>query len=272
MRMDVINQLTQYNEEELNKLELMIKSNNKMSKELENYQKSLNKKVSDFENQIENLGDDLASLIEGAPTLQDNVNALKDAIKTYEKAGCKDNDLISSCMRYVNNSGWLKPLTKSKVTSAFGMRLHPTKNKWLMHNGIDLSASEGTKVYATANGIVGAVVSLDEWDKYKSSLKCGGQKVYINVYVNGVAYTTVFMHLLEVKIKVGQAVTTETVIGLSGGGSKTAKYDTCTKGAHLHYGVSKGVHYDGGSATKLNANYINPPGFPKKGSWFYSRY
>lgn len=274
MRMDAVSQLTQYNEEELNKLELMIKSNNKMSKELENYKVSLNKKINDFQTQIDDLGDDLASLVEGAPTLEDNVNILKEAIKTYEAAGCKDNDLISSCMKYVNNSGWLKPLKKSKVTSAFGMRFHPTKHKWLMHNGIDLWAVEGTKVYATANGIVGAIVSLDEWDKYKNALKCGGQKVYINVYVDGVAYTTVYMHLLEINVKVGQAVTTETVIGLSGGGKKTEKYDTCTKGAHLHYGVSKGVHYDGSSSSssKLNANYIEPPGFPAKGSWFYTRY
>ncbi|MBE6156702.1 MAG: hypothetical protein E7161_03040 [Firmicutes bacterium] len=273
MRMDAISQLTEYNQEKLNSLELLIKSNDKMTKELAKYQVSLNKKITEYEAQIENLGDDLANLLEGVPTLEDNINDLKKSIKMYEDAGCKDNDRLATCMNVVNNTGWLRPLTKGKITSAFGMRFHPTKKRWQMHNGIDIGVAEGTKAYAPANGVVGAVVTIDEWSKYKSSLKCGGQKIYINVYVNGIAYTVVYMHMLEVYVEVGDVVTTGTVVGLTGGGKKTQSYDTCTTGAHLHYGVSKGVHYNGSSssATKLNSNYINPPGFPSKGSWFYTR-
>ena len=273
MRMDVISQLADYNQEQLEKMEQLIKNNEKKSKELVKQQDKLNKKIVEYEDIINYLEDDLSKLIDGVPTLEDNINDLKKTIKAYEDAGCKDNEPLSVCMNAVNNSGWLRPLTKSKVTSAFGMRLHPTKKVWTMHNGIDLSASEGTKVYAPANGIIGATVTIDEWSKYKSSLKCGGQKVYLNVYVDGVKYTVVYMHLLEVYVEVGEAVTTDTVIGLSGGGVKTQKYDECTTGGHLHYGISKGVHYDGSSssATKLKAGYINPPGFPSKGSWFYTR-
>ena len=207
------------------------------------------------------------------PTLEDNINDLKKSIKMYEDAGCKDNEYLATCMDTVNNSGWLRPLTKGKVTSAFGMRFHPTKKKWQMHNGIDIGVSEGTKAYAPGNGVVGAVVTMDEWSKYKSSLKCGGQKIYINTYVNGVAYTVIYMHMLEVYVDVGDVVNANTVVGLTGGGKKTQQYDTCTTGAHLHYGVSKGVHYDGTSSSskKMTANYINPPGFPAKGSSFYSR-
>lgn len=273
MRMDALSQMSDYNQEQVTNLELLIKTNNEKSAELEKYQITLNEKTIEYENIISDLEDDLSKLIDGVPTLEDNINDLEKSIKMYEDAGCKDNEYLATCMDTVNNSGWLRPLTKGKVTSAFGMRFHPTKKRWQMHNGIDIGVAEGTKAYAPGNGVVGAVVTMDEWDKYKSSLKCGGQKIYINIYVQGTPYTVVYMHMSEVYVKVGEVVNANTVVGLTGGGKKTQKYDTCTTGAHLHYGVSKGVHYDGSSSSskKMTANYINPPGFPAKGSWFYSR-
>lgn len=273
MRMDALSQMSLYNEEKLSELELLIKTNDEKTVELEKYKVTLNEKTLEYESIISELEDDLSKLIDGVPTLEDNINDLKKSIKMYEDAGCKDNEYLATCMDTVNNSGWLRPLTKGKVTSAFGMRFHPTKKKWQMHNGIDIGVSEGTKAYAPGNGVVGAVVTMDEWSKYKNSLKCGGQKIYINTYVNGVAYTVIYMHMLEVYVDVGDVVNANTVVGLTGGGKKTQKYDTCTTGAHLHYGVSKGVHYDGTSSSskKMTANYINPPGFPAKGSSFYSR-
>lgn len=273
MKMDALELVADYNQEQVTKLELLIKTNKEKTKELEKYQIKLNDKVKEYDQIIAGLEDDIAKLIDGVPTLEDNINDLKKTIKMYEDAGCEDDEYLATCMDTVNNSKWYRPLTKGKVTSAFGMRYHPTKKKWQMHNGIDIGVAEGTKAYAPGNGIVGAVVTMDEWDKYKSSLKCGGQKIYINTYVNGTAYTVVYMHMSEVYVKVGDVVHANTVVGLTGGGKKTQKYDTCTTGAHLHYGVSKGVHYDGTSSSskKMTANYIDPPGFPAKGSWFYSR-
>ncbi len=274
MRMDAINQLTEYNETKLDKMELLIRNNDKLSAELEKYKVKMDKKIVEYESIIDDLGDDLSSLIEGVPGLEDQIQDLKSSIKMYENMGCKDNDKLSVCMNFSNNSGWLRPVTSGKITSPFGMRWHPTKKVYQMHNGIDIGVSEGTKVYATANGVVGAIVDLATGTK--SSLRCGGQKIYLNVTVNGVAYTVIYMHLLQINVKVGDKVTTDTVIALSGGGKQTQKYDTCTTGAHLHYGVSQGVHYDGSSssASKMNKNYINPPGFPSnaaKGAVFYTR-
>ena len=98
--------------------------------------------------------------------------------------------------------------------------------------------------------------------------------VYLWVTVNNVPYTVVYMHLLDVNVKVGQKVTTNTVIGTVGGGSKTSKWESCSTGAHLHYGVSINNHYTAdknSTYSKFVANYIKPPGFPNKNSWFYSR-
>ena len=158
MRMDALSQISLYNEEKLSELELLIKTNDEKTIELEKYKVTLNKKTLEYESIISDLEDDLSKLIDGVPTLEDNINDLKKSIKMYEDAGCKDNEYLATCMDTVNNSGWLRPLTKGKVTSAFGMRFHPTKKKWQMHNGIDIGVSEGTKAYAPGNGVVGAVV------------------------------------------------------------------------------------------------------------------
>lgn len=270
MRMDAINQITDYNEQRLNEMEMLIRNNDKLSVELEKYQVKLEQKIVEYEAMIDELGDDLTKLIEGVPDLEEQISTLKTSIKMYENMGCKDKDKLSVCMDYSDNAGWLRPVTSGKITSAFGMRLHPTKKVYQMHNGIDIGVVEGTKVYATANGVVGAVVTSG------SGLSCGGKKIYLNVYVKGVAYTVIYMHLLDVYVKVGDKVTTDKVIALSGGGKTTMKYDTCTTGAHLHYGVAQGVHYNGtsSSASQMNKSYINPPGFPSnaaKGAVFYTR-
>jgi len=266
MRMDAINQLTEFNQEKIDNLELLIRNNDKMSVELEKYQETLNKKIKTYEANIESLGRDLEELVEGAESIDSEIAGVKELIEYYEKAGCKEDEDLTACVNIANNSGWIRPLTKGKITSPFGWRIHPTKGGWKFHNGIDIGGNgEGTKIYASAAGIVGKITR-------KSS--CGGNMVYIWVYVKGVPYTVVYMHLLEVKVKVGDKVTTSTVIGTVGGGAGTKSYDKCSTGAHLHYGVSKNNHYlksKSETYSKFTANMINPPNFPAYGSWFYSR-
>lgn len=266
MRMDMINQLTEYNQEQIDKLELLIRNNEKMSTELENYQSTLNTKIASYEADIASLGRDLASIVEGAESIESEIAGVKELISYYEKAGCGEDEDLVACVSIANNSGWIRPLTKGKITSPFGWRIHPTQGVWKFHNGIDIGGnSEGTKIYSSAAGIVGKITR-------KSS--CGGNMVYIWVYVQGTPYTVVYMHLLEVYVNVGDAVTTSTVIGTVGGGAGTKSYDKCTTGAHLHYGVSKNNHYlksKSETYSKFTANMIDPPNFPSYGSWFYSR-
>lgn len=46
------------------------------------------------------------------------------------------------------------PLEFSRVSSGFSMRFHPILRQWRAHKGVDYAAPAGTKVRATANGIV----------------------------------------------------------------------------------------------------------------------
>ena len=46
------------------------------------------------------------------------------------------------------------PLEFSRVTSGFAMRFHPLLREWRAHNGVDYGAPTGTRVRATADGVV----------------------------------------------------------------------------------------------------------------------
>ena len=90
---------------------------------------------------------------------------------------------------------------------------------------------------------------------------------YIYHTINGVPYTTVYMHLLEIKANVDDIVDTNTVVGLTGGLTTGAMnpsqcsvsyagkggYDYCTCGGHLHFGVATG-----NDVSRFNANSFNP--------------
>lgn len=274
MRIDAIKQVTEYNNKKINEAEQLVISNTKMQKELAKYQENLNQKISEYEVNIQNLGVELKELVDEYEDYPSQIKGYEDLIKMYKDIGCEETENINSCLSRINgssinNTGWLRPFSRGKITSAWGYRIHPTQGTWKFHNGIDISDSGilGRKIYATATGIVG---------KITRKASCGGNMVYIWVYVNGKAYTTVYMHLLDVNVNVGDVVTTNTVIGTVGGSKSATPWDRCTTGAHLHYGVSTG-HYlgSGPDGYKSYATYIsrsiNPPGFPGLGAWFYSR-
>ena len=262
MRMDAINQLTDYNDSKINEMEQLSNDNKKLNKELDKYEVKLNERIEEYEAAIDALGDELEGIEEGVVDLATQISQKKETIKTYEAMGCKDDELLSVCSNLTDSAGWLKPVSKGRITSLYGYRNAPTAGASSNHKGIDIGVAEGTPAYATAAGTVGAIVR-------KSS--CGGNMVYVWVRVNGKPYTFVFMHLLEIKVSVGDAVNVNTVIGLSGGGSTAKKnggYDRCTTGAHLHYGLAEGGFYD---SSNFNSHTINPPGYPGLYQWFYSR-
>ena len=76
---------------------------------------------------------------------------------------------------------------------------------------------------------------------------------------------------MSVNVKTGDIVTQNTVIGTVGGGSTSTSrggYDSCTTGAHLHFGVAEGWY----SNEPPSSQVIAPPGFNNVvGYRFYSR-
>ena len=126
----------------------------------------------------------------------------------------------------VSNSGWLTPVSGYRVTSAFGMRLHPVHGYYRMHNGVDLACAQGTPIYASRSGQVTVA-------KYGSD---AGYYVSIN---HGDGFASVYMHMTHYVVSVNQYVSQGQLIGYVGStGAST--------GPHLHFGISK------------NGEYVNP--------------
>lgn len=265
-RYAVVSQLTDYNNNLMKELEELIKSLNLKKEELANNKTNLEKSSKELESKMVTLRANLASYKEEGTTIEEDIADMKKEIKRYTDKGCKDNENIATCgTSIVNATGWNYPLAWGCVTSeyvGYGPRTDwsgPASG----HHGIDLDCvSEGTTVYAAANGTVARIV-------YYSS--CGGNMVWVYHSVNGTPYTTVYMHLLRISVSEGQAVTPSTKIGEVGGRS-TSSYDGCTTGAHLHFGMAYGHNaYSFNSHSFNPRNVFNFPALVYSGGGYFSR-
>lgn len=264
-RYEVVKQLTNYNSDLISELEILIKELKAKEIELSEKQVTLENNRKKLTNKVNTLQASVASFQTEGATLKEDIADLKEEIKAYEDKGCKRNQELSTCTASINATGWKYPLAKGCVTSEYtGYAIREDWSGGGGHHGIDLSCvSEGTKIYAAANGTVKRIIRES---------KCGGNMVYVYHNVNGKKYTTVYMHMLKIssEIYVNKVVTDGTVLGTVGGGS-TKKYDKCTGGVHLHFGLA-----DGWNATSFNSYSFNPReifAFPKLiysgGGYFY---
>ena len=116
-----------------------------------------------------------------------------------------------------------------RVSSSFGMRLHPILGYYRMHKGLDVACAYGSPVYAVVSGVV-------DWAGRK-----GGYGNFVGIAGPG-GIGTGYGHLSRVLVRNGQRVQRGEVVAYSG----TSGLST---GPHLHFEV-----YRGGAA-------VNPRGF-----------
>jgi murein DD-endopeptidase MepM/ murein hydrolase activator NlpD len=109
------------------------------------------------------------------------------------------------------------PIPGAPMASPFGLRNDPLSNGAGFHPGVDLSASSGTEVHAAAAGRVVRAGS------------CGGYGLCV-VIDHGSNVATLYGHLSQVDVSVGNAVDAGDVIGLVGSTGLST-------GAHLHFEV-----------------------------------
>ncbi len=260
-RTAVVEQLTKYNDETIDEMYTLIDENKKE-------QARLDKKIDDSEESITKLNKTISKynltmddLVEDHKDAKADYEASKKEVQAYEKIykenKCSETTPIIDCVDIPYADGLIRPTKTGVITSEYGMRLHPTLGYYRMHNGVDIGVPMNTPVYASAAGIVSKIVRVKNPNKRNSS--CGGNMVYVKHRIKGKEYTTVYMHLHSINVKLQDFVTTGSIIGKSGGGES---YDYCTTGPHLHFGVMKGSNY-------VNPrNYVN---FPKKGVRWSSR-
>ena len=113
-----------------------------------------------------------------------------------------------------------------KITSNYGMRVHPITGVYKLHTGVDISASIGTEFTAIANGIV---------------VKAGYNSAYGNMVIidHGGGVQTLYAHGSEIVATLGQVVNAGDVVLKVG----STGYST---GPHAHFEV------------RVNGNPMNP--------------
>ena len=105
------------------------------------------------------------------------------------------------------------------------------------HIGTDFAMPEWTQVYSVANGRV----------IYTSTGYSGGfgNMIVIYHYINGVDYVTIYAHLNEINISVGQTVSGGQLIGHSGNTG-------ASEGPHLHLELLRNIdYYPGSKSTRI---------------------
>lgn len=265
-RYTIIKQLADYTEEQINKMQNNIKENEELQVELKEKEIELNKNITSLEQSIDSLGDQLDEIAEETMDIKDEISSTQELIDYYKNLGCGENENLDDCVKVKGDTKLLKPLVKGTITSYFGYRYHPITGKYKLHTGTDIGGNtQGTPVYSSANGMVGKIIR-------KAS--CGGNQVYIYHTIGGKQITTGYMHLLDIKVSIGDQVTSKTVIGTVGGGSKTP-WDSCSTGAHLHYMIADGWY---GKTYTSYSTFVSKLqdaqkvlNLPNKYSYWYSR-
>ena len=153
---------------------------------------------------------------------------IKEAVP---KIVIKGNKVIPS----VGNVGvWAWPAAQPYcISSSYGWR-------WgKLHEGVDIACSGyGSPIYAANNGTVVVANNNNPWPN--------GNYVIIN-HNNG--YYSMYAHLAYVSVKEGQVVEMGEKIGAMG-------HSGYATGTHLHFGISRGYPYYGGT-------FLNPMQFYK---------
>jgi murein DD-endopeptidase MepM/ murein hydrolase activator NlpD len=115
------------------------------------------------------------------------------------------------------NGGFIDPLPGKPLGTPFGVRRIINNIPKNSHSGVDVTADEGEPVLAPNDGVVAMV----------DDLFFSGNSVIID---HGDGIYSMFFHLSESKVRMGQAVMKGDVIGLVGATGRVS-------GAHLHWGV-----------------------------------
>ena len=149
--------------EEMDALELV-------RQELDETEEELTKKREEADKILVELaakGEEIQAMLDESEALQDElmeeIAGLKDDYKeakhkewlaTSVPASAKPGGDTTPSNQAPSSSGWVRPVKSYRLTSPFGMRIHPITGKETMHQGVDMAAPQGTPIYAAKDGKV----------------------------------------------------------------------------------------------------------------------
>lgn len=266
LRSAVSEQMVAYNDDLIEDYNNTIVEYKAKNDELKTQITNLNSEQDNLKTELVRLGDNLDEAQEEVASAQSLVEAQKKLINYYQNTlGCKDNQDINKCGNIPFSGQMIRPLTSFSITSEFGYRIHPIKKVWKFHSGMDL-AGGSIDVYSVAPGTVAGI-------SWKNS--CGGTMLFVHHNINGTYYTSTYMHLYKVNVKVGDYVDQNTKIAVTGGYKTLTPWDSCSTGRHLHLSISRGLYLkEYTSWNTWTSKLINPRtmiNFPKQGVWVSNR-
>ena len=148
--------------------------------------------------------------------LDDQVFLSKKDIKRVKR----ENKRLKQIFQKISQSYWegsfILPL-ENDISTLFGTK-RILNEKWIsIHRGVDVTGKDGEEVKASNNGRV----ALAE------ELLFGGDTVILD---HGLGIYTIYMHLSNFNVNVGEMVSKGNIIGFVGSSGRSS-------GPHLHFGV-----------------------------------
>jgi murein DD-endopeptidase MepM/ murein hydrolase activator NlpD len=139
-----------------------------------------------------------------------------------ERANLQEiNQLLNEQKARAEQLPSIRPILGAHVLENFGLRMDPFLDKIASHEGVDVPMPRGTKVLATAAGVVKVAKTI--YTPYKSY----GMEVVVD---HGYGYETRYAHLSKILVTPGQRVKRWQPVGEVGETGRAT-------GPHLHYEV-----------------------------------
>jgi len=210
--------------------------------QLTNLKESLLSQQADLETSKSSLKADEKSLSEKKAQVQaDNkeLNAQIDALNAEADALVAEIKKLQSGGKYVGGYMCWPSKSSKRVTSPFGMRLHPILNTNKLHTGIDIGAAKGTDILAAASGTVIAAGYKPSSYGYYVMIDHGGNVV------------TLYGHSSKLLVSKGDTVKRGQVIALVGSTGMST-------GNHIHFEIRINGEYQDPMDT--TATYYVEPG------------
>jgi murein DD-endopeptidase MepM/ murein hydrolase activator NlpD len=161
--------------------------------------------------------------------VESGVSGFEKRLTAFAAVDGKLKEMITSYGDYLNYIPAIQPVINrdlTLLTASYGMRIQPFYKHLTSHQGVDYTLPVGSRVFATADGVVEEAV-----ERSTSFGRC----IVIN-HSNG--YKTEYHHLQRIDVANGQRVRRGDIIALSGNTGLSFA-------PHLHYEVQyKGMRVD----------------------------
>ena len=171
------------------------------------------------------------SALQGGPFIPADMGDLAESANAL----FSDLDEMAALSAIVSNLPLGKPMGNYNEQSGFGHRFDPFTNRLAFHSGLDMSGAPGSRILATADGVVTTAERMGAY----------GNMVDID---HGAGVTTRYGHMGSILVRPGQRIRKGDVVGIQGSTGRST-------GAHLHYEV------------RYNDRPMNPKNFLEAGRY-----